>query len=109
MSWTQEKIVTQRAKLEAERAELEEKLADLDDQEQYLNSLPPVKLLAQGMHELNCHSNHIDQCDWEYGSWDNPRGAQQRWLRSAEKVLDEMGDKYTVDEILDMGRILSGR
>lgn len=53
------------------------------------NAIPPseVRDLATHMHEKMCHHNHIDYCDFKYGSWNNMSYAHKNYAEKAERVL----------------------
>ena len=58
--------------------------------------------IAESLHDNLCHHNHIDACDWTYGSWENPRGkygARSIYLRMAVRMLG-VADFLTVDSII---------
>ena len=43
--------------------------------------------LATALHAYECHDNHVDQCDWEYGTWDDLHCAREKYLKKADKIL----------------------
>lgn len=45
--------------------------------------------LATAIHGKTCHWNHIDQCGWEYDSWDQPRKSDTKsnYLKKAQTIL----------------------
>lgn len=45
-----------------------------------------IRDLAEKLHAATCRQNHIDMCDWEYGSWEQPGYAQKRYLTRAREV-----------------------
>lgn len=44
-----------------------------------------VRQLAEILHKKQCHWNHIDQCDWEYGPNTH---AHQSYEEKAKKILE---------------------
>lgn len=46
--------------------------------------------LATAIHGKTCHWNHIDQCGWEYDSWDQPRKSDTKsnYLKKARTILN---------------------
>lgn len=46
--------------------------------------------LAGLIHKKRCHWNHMDQCGWDYESWDKPGSTRDRYLGLANTVLDEI-------------------
>jgi len=58
--------------------------------------MTPEQEVATFLHDLFCSYNHTDMCDWEYGSWENPRYAQKRHLKWAHELLDRTMTKYFV-------------
>lgn len=43
--------------------------------------------LAEALHKELCFSNHTDQCDWLYGSWEDPRFSRKQYLKKANAIL----------------------
>lgn len=54
--------------------------------------------IAEILHARQCHSNHTDACGWHYESWNNPGHARTRWLKKAEKTIEEYPD-ITIEEV----------
>lgn len=56
-----------------------------------LNEVNPTQEheLATAIHGKTCHWNHIDQCGWEYDSWDQPRKSDTKsnYLKKAQTIL----------------------
>ncbi len=46
--------------------------------------------LATLIHKRMCRWNHMDECGWDYESWDKPGYARNRYLEKADKVLTEV-------------------
>lgn len=45
-------------------------------------------VVAEYLHEKECHWNHTDGCGWYYGSWEPPlRSSRQQYLDRADKLL----------------------
>lgn len=51
------------------------------------NQLSEAQRLADLIHEKTCHSNHIDQCGYEYESWTSPGYSRQSYLRKSVSML----------------------
>lgn len=53
------------------------------------NQLSDAQRLADLIHQKTCHSNHIDQCGYEYESWSkySPSSSRASYLRKAEEML----------------------
>lgn len=58
--------------------------------------------LADRLHDIKCHANHIDGCGYEYSSWDKPNSPafsyRKRWLDIADTMLTE----YDFEDIMDI-------
>lgn len=94
--------------IDKKRAELEAELAKLEDAEQLLASLSPEQRLAEALHDLQCHHNHTDMCDWYYDKWPNTRGqysARATYLRKAEKVRTLL-PSFTDEQIIEVAGAL---
>lgn len=50
--------------------------------------LTPEQSLAEELHALLCKANHVDDCDWAYGSWEKPSRAHRFYFDKALKVKD---------------------
>lgn len=96
------------ADIDRRRAELERELLELDDEEQLLGSLTPAQQLAEGLHDMQCHLNHTDMCGWFYDNWTDRAGNRQRWVDKADAVLAELGDKYSIEELLHLAKLFKG-
>lgn len=58
------------------------------EEQKRLNSLPERFRLAEIIHSKTCHSNHIDQCGFDYENWtNNSGGTRQRYLVKADEIL----------------------
>lgn len=71
--------------------ELERQKARLLAQRQQLEALSADQRIATIMHSVMCRSNHIDQCDWDYDSWENLLSncsAREQYLNMAAKVIE---------------------
>lgn len=68
---------------------LREELLELEQQLAERTMLTDPQRLAEELHARQCHHNHIDQCDWDYGSWNvNPlRPARSKYMKKAENML----------------------
>ena len=51
------------------------------------NQLSEAQRLADLIHQKTCHSNHIDQCGYEYESWTSPDSSKKSYLGKAEAML----------------------
>lgn len=74
---------------------VEKHLAELKAQKEVENSKPKEKKLAELLHSRFCNQDHMEVCDWHYGSWDKPTHAHSRYLQKAEKAL-EMYDEGAI-------------
>lgn len=82
--------------LEQQLQDAESKAAAIRSQLSKMNSDPAIRL-AEELHKSQCSSNHIDQCDWDYGSWDSPGNAHQRYYNKAQELLQS---GLSVEQIL---------
>ncbi len=46
--------------------------------------------LANQIHKHMCHWNHMDECGWDYESWNKPGYSRNIYLEKAERVLEEV-------------------
>jgi hypothetical protein len=77
--------------LRREIAELQKQLALAEQAEQQIDAGDP-QAIATALHTIQCHYNHIDQCDWEYGSWNKPTFAHTEYLKKAQRLIDSAAD-----------------
>lgn len=57
--------------------------------------------LADLIHAKKCRLNHIDQCGWDYESWDSPSHTRSSYLEKAYKML-EVTDSETIRLIINL-------
>lgn len=81
---------------------LREEIESLEMEEQEEMKLSPVQRMAIELHRYLCHSNHIDECGWDYEK-DWQGYAHKRWLDTAEK-LDAMN--LTIEQMRKIAEIL---
>lgn len=43
--------------------------------------------LAEAIHKVTCHYNHVDQCSWYYGSWESRPQDRASYLTDADKII----------------------
>lgn len=76
-----------------QREEAKRRLADLEvqiiNEEKRQASMTDVHRLAELVHGTTCYMNHTDQCDWEYGDWDDFKlnYSRQNAMNTAHKML----------------------
>jgi hypothetical protein len=46
---------------------------------------------AKLIHHIICNYNHIDYCEWDYGSFTQTGVSREDWLNRAENYLKEGG------------------
>lgn len=82
-------MVTQKQVEEAKRKmqEATDNYNNLIQEFKEYNQLSEAQRLADLIHQKTCHSNHIDQCGYEYESWTSPGYSKQSYLRKAEEML----------------------
>lgn len=54
------------------------------------------------LHKLFCSSNHIDQCDWEYGKFESWAGKYA--LKEADEFLSNGGKKEQLEILVKVKR-----
>ena len=81
--------------------ELQEKIDELKRELEDEKTKPEDIRVAEALHELLCHSNHVDQCSWEYESWDNLGSTRKRYLNMADALL-EFTDCGTILDIISI-------
>ena len=54
--------------------------------------------IADYIHELKCPWSHVDQCGWEYNSWDNPGYERKKYYERAKKLVN----LYGADKVIRM-------
>ena len=77
--------------LQKEIAELQKQLALAEQDEQQIDA-GDTKAIATALHTIQCCHNHIDQCDWQYGSWENHSYAHTEYLKKAQRLIDSAAD-----------------
>jgi len=70
--------------------EKEEELARLKTQKAEYNKLKPEWKIADILHSRMCRLNHIDQCGWDYASWQKPDGTREEYLKKALAILRQV-------------------
>ena len=84
--------------IEKEIAETEEKLLKL--KLAYAQSQQPLFKIATDLHELLCHTDHVEGCRWAYESEgfanSTPNSVHVRYLRLAERLTQEIGTDVAV-------------
>lgn len=65
-----------------------------------------TQIIASRLHALKCKWNHIDQCGWEYNTWDNPGYERKEYYKKAKKLVDKYGANKVL-EMLEEHKILS--
>lgn len=91
------------------RLDLEHRLAEADERERYLDTIDPVRELAEALHNAQCHHNHTDMCGWFYEfdkkvpNWDGYAHAE--YLKKAKALVAKLPD-FSVEQILDVARAL---
>jgi hypothetical protein len=75
----------------ARRRELQAELVELEAAEKAASKLTPAQRVADVLHAVSCPYNHIDQCGYEYETWDalSSRSSKSRYLGRAEALLNE--------------------
>jgi len=70
-------------------SELKKELEELEKKELAYKELPDAYKLADAIHSHTCRFNHIDQCGYEYQSWDTERGiaARSSYVQKANQML----------------------
>ena len=69
------------------KKQYKEHLASLElEREEHIKKSDLHKI-AELLHDIMCKSNHIDQCDWDYGDWLNPKFAQKQYLERAQELI----------------------
>jgi len=91
------------SKLEQEIAEKEGKLQSLKEERTKMANEPISMKVARVLHDILCHSNHTDGCDWMYKG-DNTYAKRFYSNMSATflKNLGNRGNNFTEREILDI-------
>jgi hypothetical protein len=51
-------------------------------------SSPVEQRIAEALHSMFCHWNHIDGCGWEYESWERPGWSRDNYLKKARKTIE---------------------
>lgn len=78
----------------------------MPEQKDDWKKLPHILQVADRLHDLMCHSNHTDECDWFYHTWsgkDNTYNileighAKKRYLDRAYSVVAS-AQRYNVDD-----------
>lgn len=46
--------------------------------------------IAEILHNKFCNQSHIDQCGWDYESWNNPGYARMRFIEDARFLIKEI-------------------
>lgn len=55
--------------------------------------------VAEALHTYQCNASHIDQCDWDYYSWENPGYEHKYRLSQAKRLIKEHGRNRVLDMI----------
>lgn len=74
-------------------ARLERQIAQLREEKAQAERMSPERKLATALHDLMCHYNHTDGCDWYY-SKNFDSHAHGVYLEKARKMIrwcDEVG------------------
>ena len=43
--------------------------------------------LAETLHKELCFLDHTEQCNWFYGTWENPLSTREKYLKKANAIL----------------------
>ena len=81
---------------------LELKINKLKKEQEEYNKKPVDIKLAELIHTYSCTSNHIDQCGWDYESWDKIGNTRQRYLNKSKEILK----KFDFDTAYNLIKIL---
>ena len=49
-----------------------------------------VEILAALIHKRKCRLNHIEQCSWDYSSWEAPCSTRLDYLNKAKTILEKV-------------------
>lgn len=79
--------------------QLREELERLETQQAQYNRLDPAQKLADLIHDKFCRSNHIDQCGYEYDTWQSPSWTRLHYLDKANTILS-LTDLKTAQAII---------
>lgn len=85
-------------KLRNEISSRQEKLDKLMDRQ---SAMTPERLRAEALHEVLCHHNHMDGCDWYYGLDDFSGSCHSKYLKHSNflfNVVDK--NQKTYDQII---------
>lgn len=69
--------------------------------------LPKDEILAETLHKLFCHANHIDGCSWEYEIGWAAGTVHYSYLVVARKIQEQHSDEAIVD-MLSMVNLIKG-
>lgn len=87
------------ATIDAQIREHVASLALLQEQKETALALAPDERVADAIHMTTCHASHIDQCGYEYESWNNPGTSRKRYQKQAMKLL-EVVDEHNAIKVL---------
>lgn len=77
--------------IDKEIIETQKKLDELQKEKVRLDMMPEDQRLAEHLHEMKCHHNHIDGCAWDYETakqhTDWSGHAHKEWLEKANNLL----------------------
>lgn len=60
--------------------------------------------IAEAIHSSKCRLNHIDQCSWDYETWDITCSTRQYYLTQADTLIAKFADKgLKPDVIIELG------
>lgn len=81
--------------------ELEQRVKRLKEKRTKQELLPDRFRLADLLHSIMCHANHVDQCSYAYNSWeswnpDDRLNARSQYVEMAESVLEVIDFKTAI-------------
>ena len=96
MSSAREKINDLKVQLNRLDVARKELSAEIEAIENELTDDVVLQYMAETLHALLYRSNHIDLCDWDYSTWDNPGYSRKRYYKMATAIMDE---RYTSEDV----------
>lgn len=78
---------------------LELEIERLKKQQEEYDKKPDDIKLAETIHANQCRHNHVDQCSWDYETWDKIGRVRQNYLDKSRKLLEKYNPK-TVNNII---------
>ncbi len=89
--------------IQEEITELQAKIHGLEKRLPHAQDNIPITRLADRLHARGCGLNHIDQCGWEYESWDNIGPTREEWLKAAQEKLDKAKKLgITIEQLMEL-------